>query len=941
MRSHVIHAVFKRNVSSYFSGMLGYLFIVVFVVSGAFLAFNQEFFADNLANLDQLSEQFPLLLLFIIPAITMTTWADERKLGTDEILFTLPASDFEILLGKYLAVLFVYTVALLFSITHALVLSWLGNPDWGLIMTTYFGYWLAGAALLAAGMFASVLTNSSTVAFVLGAVICAIPIFADQFPIIPSFRTVEVTQPVEKADAAQARDAVDEEKAAKTSRRLGVVPLRTALKEWFGIDESLSVSSALQGFTAGKVTYSGIFYFVGLAAFFLYLNAVFIARRHWAGGKEGSTMAMHFSMRVALLAVALLSFTYTLAVAGGNIDTTTEQLHSLSPTTKEILKNIDKEKPVTIQAFISPDVPQQYVPIRKELIDKLREYDQRGGANVQVRFVEVEPFSEAAEEASNLGIEPRQIQSEDGGRLSVEEVYMGLVITSGFDTVVVPFFDRGTPIEYEMTRSVGTVSTEKRKTVGILATDANVNGGFDQQSFSSLPQWQIVNELKKQYNIKEVSADSEIRAEVDVLLAVIPSSLTQPQMENFVNYVKDGHPVLIFDDPVPVFSRGLQGAPLVEKPGMGGGMMGRPQPGEPKADGGNATSLMKALGLRWNVRESLFDLRNPHPRYAEIFPSELVFLNANDADDADAQQIPDNPISSGLQQLILFSPGVIERDAATRYEYVELLRSRKSSTGLNDWDDVAQRGLFGGLGFAPPRTHKADSLRYTVAALIRPAESKDSAAKKEGETAASGVKAIFVADMDMVNDVMFDVWQREMYDLKIDNILFVLNCVDYLAGDERFIDLRKRRAEHRTLTELEHRKKAFEERRSSEVSKANEEAKAAVAEAQTRLEKVLADLREELQKGNVDAGALQVRIQTATEAENRKLKQQEEEIEREKNVRVRKVRIDTEQEVRQIENGIWRLAVLIPPLPAIILGVFVVLSNLLSERRGIAKDRLR
>ncbi len=132
MRSHVILAVFKRNVLSYFSGMLGYLFIVVFVVAGAFLAFNQNFFADNLANLDQLSLQFPLLLLFIIPAITMTAWADERKLGTDELLFTLPASDFEILLGKYLGVLFVYTVALAFSITHAFVLSALGSPDWGL-----------------------------------------------------------------------------------------------------------------------------------------------------------------------------------------------------------------------------------------------------------------------------------------------------------------------------------------------------------------------------------------------------------------------------------------------------------------------------------------------------------------------------------------------------------------------------------------------------------------------------------------------------------------------------------------------------------------------------------------------------------------------------------------------------------------------------------------
>src|SRR5688572_5031291 len=104
-RGHVVSAVFKRNVLSYFSGVLGYLFIVAFVVAGAFLAFSPMFFTNNLANLDQLSEAFPMLLLFLVPAITMSTWSDEKKLGTDELLFTLPASDFEILLGKYFAVL--------------------------------------------------------------------------------------------------------------------------------------------------------------------------------------------------------------------------------------------------------------------------------------------------------------------------------------------------------------------------------------------------------------------------------------------------------------------------------------------------------------------------------------------------------------------------------------------------------------------------------------------------------------------------------------------------------------------------------------------------------------------------------------------------------------------------------------------------------------------
>ncbi|MFO1096607.1 MAG: ABC transporter permease, partial [Planctomycetaceae bacterium] len=93
MRSHVVSAVFKRNVASYFSGVLGYLFIVVFVIAGSLLAFRSEFFAANQANLDPLTEWYPLLLVFIVPAVTMTAWADERKLGTDELLFTLPATD--------------------------------------------------------------------------------------------------------------------------------------------------------------------------------------------------------------------------------------------------------------------------------------------------------------------------------------------------------------------------------------------------------------------------------------------------------------------------------------------------------------------------------------------------------------------------------------------------------------------------------------------------------------------------------------------------------------------------------------------------------------------------------------------------------------------------------------------------------------------------------
>ncbi len=877
LRNNVVLAIFKRNVQSYFSGVLGYLFIVVFVVAGAFAAFNQQFFANNQANLDQLTLWYPFLLLFIIPAITMSVWADEKKTGTDELLFTLPASDVEILLGKFFAVLAVYTIALLFSVTHILVLWRIGNPDIGLMFTTYFGYWLAGASLLAAGMFASALTSSTTVAFVLGTAICAIPIFIGQ--VDPSNSLIQ----------------------------------------------GLSLITQFQDFGTGVLPLGAMLYFISLAIMMLYLNRVQITRRHWSS-QEQNSMGLQFLVRTVALAVILISVNVIVSYGSSRIDMTNEKVFSLSQTTKDLISKIDDKNPITIEAFISPDVAREYVPIRKRLIGLLREYNQMGGKKLQVRFVDVVPFSKEEEEARLLNISPQQVQTERGGRAYVDTIFMGAVIKSGTDEVVIPFFNVGTPIEYELTRSIRTVSKDDRLTVGILNTDANIFGGFDMAAGGNQPSWLIVSELKKQYRVQQVSPDSPISdTEYDVLIAVLPSSLTQVQLKNFVDYVKKGKPTLICDDPLPVFGggRGIQTAPRMPKPSPGGGMMGmRQPPATPKADEGRLTSLLNVLQIAWDNGEVVFDYFNPHPEFSEVVRPELIFITPKSGTRGAFNL--DSNITSGLQEILTFFPGSIRPRKGRDLNFEPLLRTGPNS-GLLDWGEVTSP-FFNSIRIAqdPPRQIDADA--HVLAAHI-------TSTPKSKE---KNINVIFIADADLISNELFNIRERQAFGLKIDNVTFLLNCVDQLAGDDSYIALRKRRSKHRTLTLVERETSVFVKERNEEREKATKDADAKLQDARDRLKAE----REKIEQDKaLDSRTKQIMLRMAEENENRRLEVDEANIELEKQQQVAKIKAKTERQIREIEDRIRWYAILVPPFPAILLGICFLFFRMSNENQNISPDR--
>jgi ABC-2 type transport system permease protein len=884
LRPHVLWAIFQRDFLGYFSNPGGYVFITLFVLASSWVAFGlPEFFANNLATLNTLNRWMPYLLLFFIPAVTMSVWAEERRQGTEELLLTLPARDVEVVLGKYLAAVGIFTVALLFSLSHVVVLRFLGRPDAGVMFATYLGYWLMGAMLIALGMAASMLSANATVAFILGALLCALPVFAD---LVGGF--------------------------------VGAV-----LPGLGRLLESLSVPSQFRDFGNGVIPLSGVLYFVALAAGMLYVNMVLLGRRHWTGGPLGRALSGHYAARVAAMVVALASVIVLAAHWGARADVSAEGLNTLSATSRALIRQIPEGRPVFIQAYYSEDVPREYVEAKLDLLNLLKEIQAVGGPRVQLKLIPTRRYSQEARDAeSRFGIVPRRVFTSEEAKQSAQEIFLGVAFNSGPEQVVVPFLDRGLPVEYELVRSLRVVTGTKRKKVGILQTDARLLGGMDFPTMSQDSEWEVVTELKKQYEVTSVNGGAPLPTDLDALVVAQPSALPQGAIDNLTAYVQAGGPALLLMDPFPLFDPSIS----PREPRQAPGMMGMSQPPEPKGD---LSGLLAALGVAWPDEQIVWNQYNPHPQLAEL-PPEFLFLGlGSGARDAFAK----DPATAGLQEVVLLFGGLL-RSSGGPNEFTPLLRTNDLG-GTLTWMDTVQRGLMG-LTLNRYRSYLPSGVAYTVAARVKGGAPADPAK----QATAKGMHAIVVADLDLISDEFFRMRRErpEAYDfLNFDNVSFVLNCVDTLVGDESFVDLRSRRPQHRTLAAVETATRKFIDANQQESKRLDEKAKDELAKAQKRLDEKVEQIRS---RKDIDERTKDIMLLSTQNLENRRLAVSRATIEAERDRAKEASRAVREQRVRGIQGRIKALAILLPPLPALLLAGWVYAVRRGRENRGASPNRL-
>jgi gliding motility-associated transport system permease protein len=168
-----VWAVFKRELRSYFSTPVAYVFIVAFLLLASFLTFSLGgFYEAGQANLNAFFSFHPWLYLFLVAALSMRLWAEEHRSGSIELLLTLPLNVWQAVLGKFLAVWAFTGVALVLTFPIWLTVNYLGDPDNGAILTGYIGSFLMAGGMLAIGACISALTRNQIIAFIITIVVC-------------------------------------------------------------------------------------------------------------------------------------------------------------------------------------------------------------------------------------------------------------------------------------------------------------------------------------------------------------------------------------------------------------------------------------------------------------------------------------------------------------------------------------------------------------------------------------------------------------------------------------------------------------------------------------------------------------------------------------------------------------------------------------------------
>ncbi|HZR68996.1 MAG TPA: ABC transporter permease [Burkholderiales bacterium] len=184
MSRSIVATITRRELAAYFQSPVAYVFLVIFLLlAGVFTFTFGGFFERGEASLSALFNWMPWLFLFLVPAVGMRLWSEERRLGTIELLLTMPVASWQAILGKFVASWLFLAIALALTFPMIITVNWLGDPDNGVIASGYVGALLLAGAYLAISSMTSAMTRNQVIAFIVAVVLCLVLILVGFSPV--------------------------------------------------------------------------------------------------------------------------------------------------------------------------------------------------------------------------------------------------------------------------------------------------------------------------------------------------------------------------------------------------------------------------------------------------------------------------------------------------------------------------------------------------------------------------------------------------------------------------------------------------------------------------------------------------------------------------------------------------------------------------------------
>ena len=438
-----ILSITRKELDSYFGSPMALIFLGVFLAVTLFTFFWVEtFFARGIADIRPLFKWMPLLLIFLVAALTMRQWSEEQRSGTLEMLLTLPVKPWQLVVGKFLAVMTLVVIALLLTLPIAISVAMLGPLDWGPVIGGYLAALLLAAAYTAIGLFISSLTDNQIVALILTAILGGLFYLVGT----PAF-------------------------------------VNYAGSPWSTVLRNVGTGSRFESIQRGVIDLRDLIYYLSLAGVFLLLNTLTVDGKRWSHGQRTLGYRRNAALFGALVAINLIVLNvWVTPLHGMRVDLTAQRQYSLSGTTKDLLSSLSE--PLLIRGYISEKSHPLLNPLRPQIEDLLREYAINGNGKVTAEVVD--PISDPdleAEANQTYGIQPFPFQVTGRYEASVINSYFDILVRYGDQDVVINFRDlleitpnsdntinvRLRNLEYDLTSSIKKVVYGFQSVESVLA----------------------------------------------------------------------------------------------------------------------------------------------------------------------------------------------------------------------------------------------------------------------------------------------------------------------------------------------------------------------------------------------------------------------------------------------------------------------------------------